>query len=228
MAREKIKVTIDGRKTEVFKDTTILELAREMNIHIPTLCTVDSIEPYGVCRICLVEVKDGRRTRLVPSCVFPLRRTVTIFTDTERIRKHRRMIISLLLARCPGEEAVVRLARELGVDAPPARFTKKDEDCILCGLCIRACRDVVGAAAIGFEGRGENRRVVTPFEAENSACIACGACVWVCPTKCIDMIDEKGVRRLPRWKREVPHSELDELMFSHLPPGIKPNLPDSK
>ena len=225
MPENLVKVTIDGREIEVPKDTMILEAAHQLNIHIPTFCNVDALEPYGVCRICIVEVNEGRKPRLVPSCVYPIRRPATIFTNSEKVAKHRKMLISLILARCPQEQAVIAMAHELGVDAPPARFTKKNDDCILCGLCVRACREVVKASALGFEGRGEKRKAVTPFESENPVCIACGACVFVCPTSCITLIDKDGKRTLPRWKREVPQSELKDLTFSMLPPGVKPNVP---
>ena len=130
------------------------------------------------------------------------------------------MLVQLELARCAEEEHVREMAARLGVTEPHPRLTRNDEDCILCGLCVRVCREIVGANAIGFEGRGTKRRVVAPFDQENPACIACGACAYVCPTGCITVVDAKGKRAMPRWKREVPLDKLDELAAQMLPPGV--------
>ncbi|MDP8224120.1 MAG: 2Fe-2S iron-sulfur cluster-binding protein [Candidatus Lernaella stagnicola] len=200
---ELIKVTVNGKEIEVPYDTQLLQACRQAGADVPTLCHNENLKPYGVCRICSVEINEGRKTRIVPSCVYTVRKPVTVETDTPRIRKHRAMLLNLLLARCPGEKVVQDLAAEFGVTEPHPRFEKRNDDCILCGMCVQTCRDIVGVAAIAFEGRGTTRRVTPPFDKENDVCIACGACAYVCPTQCIDFHDEAGTRHLDRWHRET-------------------------
>lgn len=200
---ELIKVTIDGVETRVPFDTPLIEACRQAGARVPTLCYNENVRAYGVCRICLVEANEGRRTRLVASCVYPVRRELAVQTNTEKLRKIRAMLIGLQLARCPNEKVLLDLAAEYGVSEPHPRLTRDKEDCILCGLCVRTCQDVVGVAAIAFEGRGAKRRVVAPFDAENPMCIACGACAYICPTQCIGFRDENGKRYVDKWHREV-------------------------
>ncbi|MDP8254143.1 MAG: 2Fe-2S iron-sulfur cluster-binding protein [Candidatus Alcyoniella australis] len=207
---QKVKVTINGRSIEVEQDTTIVQAAEQLRIHIPTLCYNENLAPYGVCRVCMVEIDDGRRKRMVPSCAFPIRREISVSTNNERVRRIRRSVLQLLLARCPNEPVVKKLAAEYGVDAPHPRMLIKDDDCILCGLCVRTCQQIVGVAAIGFEGRGYERRVVPPYDEQNSQCLACGACAYVCPTQCIDFSTSGDLHKLERWHRDLDVSKLPE------------------
>ena len=200
---ELIPVVIDGKQIQVPYDTQLLQACRQAGSHVPTLCHNENLKPYGVCRICTVEINEGRRPRLVPACVYTIRKPATVVTDNEVIRKHRSMLLKLQLARCSQEKVVQDLAAQYGVEAPPERFRIEEKKCILCGLCVQTCRDIVGVAAIAFEGRGENRKVTTPFDAENPICIACGACAYICPTQCIGFGDKDGKRHLEKWHREV-------------------------
>jgi len=198
---ENVAITINGHSLEVPIDTTILEAARLLNIEIPTLCNNENVKPYGVCRICIVEIDEGRRKRVVPACVYNIRRSINIETDTEKIRKHRKILLTLQLARCPDEPVIRALAAKYGVTELHPRLYKDNESCILCGLCARVCSEIVGVSAIAFEGRGPKRRVTPPFDEENPVCIACGACAYICPTKCIGLHDIDGLRTLKRWHR---------------------------
>jgi predicted molibdopterin-dependent oxidoreductase YjgC len=200
---ERIKIVINGKELEVPYDTPLLQAIRDAGFDVPTLCYNDNIPPYGVCRVCSVEIHEGRRTRIAPSCVYTVRREITVETDTDRIRRHRAMQLNLLLARCPDEACVRDLAAAYGVTEPHPRFQKKNDDCILCGLCVQTCRNIVGVSAITFESRGPDRRVVAPFDKENPVCIACGACAYICPTQCIDFGEGGGKRWLRKWHREV-------------------------
>ena len=221
-----VKITIDGIETEVEKDSYLIDAAKALGIDIPTFCHREPVEPYGACRICIVEVTEGKRTKIVPSCVYPVRGPITVNTKSERVLRDRRMLVQFELARCSEDPHVIALAKKLGVDEPHPRLTRQKDNCILCGLCVRTCREVVGAQAIGFEGRGQNRRVVAPFDAENPDCIACGACAYVCPTQCIEYKDDgEGNRVLPRWHRKVKESELTAAAFTLLPPGIEAEKP---
>ncbi len=206
MSKIEHTITIDGKEITVPRDTLLIEACRRLNIHVPTLCYNENVQAYGVCRICMVEVTEeshGRqKTRLVPSCVYEVRQDgLTVVTDTERIRVNRKWLIQLLLARCEGEDAILELAKEYDVELNE-RLRRRGDDCILCGLCVRACADVVGVSAIGFEGRGDKREVATPWREENNVCIACGTCAFVCPTNCISMTEENGERKIQRGQKD--------------------------
>ncbi len=197
-------VTIDGREAQVPKDTTILEAARTLEIDIPTLCYHPALASYGQCRLCLVEVKRGNRSRMVTSCNYPIREDgLVIETHSPRVLSNRKMVVELLLARCPKVPLVQELAQELGVSQP--RFPTKDEneDCVLCGLCVRVCEEVIGASAISFVGRGPAREVATPYDERSEDCVGCGACAFVCPTGAIAIEDVLNMRRMVDWHTEL-------------------------
>ena len=195
-------LTIDGRSITVKRGTFLIEACKKLCIEVPTLCHNENLKPYGVCRFCQVEVNEGKRTRLVPSCVYEIRKDgLTVTTDSERIRNNRKWLIQLLLARCDRQKDVLDFAAKHGV-APIERLTKKNDDCILCGQCVRACGEIVGVGAIGYERRGEKREVTSPYRDKNPVCIACGTCVHVCPTHCIAMTEENGVRTISRYAGE--------------------------
>jgi len=184
-----ISVEIDGKEIQVEEDTTILNAAKSLDIRIPTLCYNELIEPYAVCRICTVEVIRGKRTRLVTACNYPLRESVKIRTNSERVLKLRRMNLELLMARAPAAKIIQEMAAEMGIERTRFPIDNPKEKCILCGLCVQMCQDVVGAYAIGFADRGSTREVSTPYERTPETCILCGACAHVCPTGHIRMTD---------------------------------------
>jgi predicted molibdopterin-dependent oxidoreductase YjgC len=176
-----LTVTIDGKRVQVQKDTTILDAAKSIGISIPTLCHHEALEPYGACRLCTVEVTAGGRTRLVTACNYPIRdEGLEVKTRSEKVLKGRKMIVELLLARCPDVPVIRELADEMGIKKP--RFRLKNDECILCGLCVRVCRELVGVGAVGFMGRGIIREVDTPYHIDSDVCIGCGACAYLCPT----------------------------------------------
>jgi bidirectional [NiFe] hydrogenase diaphorase subunit len=197
-----IKFTIDGIEVEGEKEQSVLAVALDNGFDIPHLCYHEALDPYGACRLCLVEVTKGSRTRLTTSCNYPVLEGISVQTNTEKITRARRMVIELLLARCPGVPIIKDLAAEYSVGEP--RFSLDNDDCILCGLCERVCREVVGVDAITFLGRGSNRKVGPPLEINPETCIACGACVYVCPTNCIKLEETEKERTIVRWGRTLP------------------------
>jgi glycine cleavage system H lipoate-binding protein/ferredoxin len=193
-----VNMKIDGRDVKAEQRSPLLGAIRSLGIQVPTLCHLDGLEPYGVCRMCIVEVKRGKRTRLVTSCNFPSEEGLDVFTDTERVRQHRRVMAELMLARCPDVPGIRELAASVGVEK--SRFkTTEPSDCVLCGLCVRVCDQIVGASALSFIDRGNQRAVGTPWSVDPDACIACGACTYVCPTGAMHM-EEQTVER---WRREL-------------------------
>jgi len=193
-----VNMKIDGREVKAEQRSPLLGAIRSLGIHVPTLCHIDGLEPYGVCRMCIVEVKRGKRTRLVTSCNFPCEEGLEVSTDTERVRQHRRIMAELLLARCPDVPKIQELAKSVGVDKSRFKVTEPS-DCVLCGLCVRVCDQIVGASALSFIGRGNERVVGTPWYVDPNSCIACGACAYVCPTGAMHM-EEKTAER---WRREL-------------------------
>ncbi len=188
-----VTFTLNGKEVRAEEETTILQVAEANNIYIPTLCNHKGLEPAGLCRLCTVELFDGRRKRFVTACNYPVWPGMEVNTDTEEVSRHRKMIVELLLARCPNNDYVKKLAEQFGVDAP--RFKVDDDDCILCGLCVRVC-ERIGANAIDFSGRGTEMEVATPFDTYAEACVACGACDFLCPTGHIKLpeITDKEIR----------------------------------
>ena len=176
-----INLIINGMKVEVEEGSTILQVAQKINVEIPTLCYDKTLPAYGACRLCVVEViQENGRTSIQASCTYPAQNGLVIKTDTERVLKTRKIMVELMLAKCPDAEVLIKLAEEMGVGTP--RIELKNEDCILCGLCVRMCESRMGRGAIGFSGRGFQREVVAAFDAQSEDCQTCGACDYICPT----------------------------------------------
>jgi heterodisulfide reductase subunit A len=195
MKQDTVTLFIDDREVEVEEGQTILSAARKLGIWIPTLCHHEALEPEGACRLCLVEVEIGGRRRLMASCAYPASEGLKVYTDTERVIESRKLVGELLLARCSENEQVRELCAEIGVADTP--FTKKKEDCVLCGHCVRMCNERMKVGAINFIGRGGSRKVGTPYGDHSDVCMACGACETVCPANCIDVHDSSGKEPKP-------------------------------
>ena len=211
----KISISIDGKQVQVQKGTLLLTAARRAGISIPALCHHDALQPNGACRLCLVEISRGGRSTITTSCNYPvLHEGESVSTVSEKVKHSRRIVMELLLARCPASQAVRDLARSMGVEASrfpapaPSRIAQGDDalaNCVLCGLCVRACEEAIGASAISFSDRGPNRRVASPFFVHTDACIGCGACASVCPTGVIKLEDcPDGTRCLRFLNIQVP------------------------
>ena len=183
---------LDGRRVRAEAGEMLLGAARRAGARIPSLCHVEGLTPYSACRLCLVEV-DGK---VVTACDYPLREGVSVSTTGARLERLRAGVIRLHLARAPAAAEVVRIAEEHGVAASGLRVGDPDNRCILCGLCVRVCGDVVGAHALTLSGRGQGRQVTLPYDEDDAReCIGCGACSWVCPTRCIE-IEPIAIERL--------------------------------
>jgi bidirectional [NiFe] hydrogenase diaphorase subunit len=201
---------IDDKDLSATSEQTILEVARENAIPIPTLCFLDGLTPWGGCRLCLVEVKGT--SKLLPACVTRVAEGMEVTTDTPRLRKYRRMILELLFTErnhicsvcvsnghCELQSAAARL--ELDHVSMPYRFPAKEQGmafdsshdlfrldhnrCILCTRCVRVCDEIEGAHTWDVRGRGIEARVVVDLDqpwGQSESCTLCGKCVNVCPT----------------------------------------------
>ena len=145
----------------------------------PTLCHMEGLTPYGACRLCVVEIGEGDRSKLVSSCTYLVEEGLKVRTTSVRVLRARKMILELLLASCPQSKTIQDLASKH--DVRQQRFKQEYEDCILCGRCVRMCKEQMVAEAIGFRGRGENRSIGTPFDIKSDVCRLCGGCIYVCP-----------------------------------------------
>jgi heterodisulfide reductase subunit A len=181
-----ITFKLNGKEVQGYEGEYILQVAERYGVEIPTLCYHKAFEPAGVCRLCTVELFDGRRTRFVTSCNYPIWEGMEVFTDTDAVHQGRKLIVELLFARCPNVPIIQDLAKKYDIKEP--RFTKENDDCILCGLCTRMC-ERVGNSAITMTGRGMDMKVDTPFHIQTDVCMACGACASVCPTGHIKLED---------------------------------------
>lgn len=200
---------IDDRTVHVPDNATVLQAVQRAGIHLPTLCYWEGLPPYGACRLCMVELTAPRR-QTIPACSYPAADGMVIETHGPRAVAIRKLMLEFMLARCPSSDVIRALAAEEGMTE--ARFQVDDlvagsppnPLCILCGLCVRVCQDLVGAAALGFVGRGAERQVGTPFLTQSDACIGCGACAAVCPTGAVHIEDVDGQRILHTWNTTVP------------------------
>lgn len=173
-----VTLIINDKEIKAKEGMTILEAAQNVEIDIPTLCHHEKLAPYGACRLCTVEIIRGKWTRLVASCVYPVEEGLVVKTNSERVRKIRKMILELLLPLAP-TGPIESLARQYGLER--SRFTAERTDCILCGLCVRYCAEIRKDDAIGFVGRGIEREVVFLPEVAPKVCNSCRECFELCP-----------------------------------------------
>jgi NADH dehydrogenase/NADH:ubiquinone oxidoreductase subunit G len=188
-----IEITIDQKPCTCEKGETILSAATRIGIEIPTLCHHKGLCEQGVCRVCMVEIVEKDWSQMVAACIFPIQRSIAVLTDSEKAKKHRAAVISLLLAQTPGNESIERLAKRYNVQPDERFITQNGEKCMVCGLCVRACSSL-GTGAISTVNRGITKKITTPYDEPSADCIGCSACANVCPTDCIDVEENDGER----------------------------------
>ncbi|TVR68398.1 MAG: formate dehydrogenase subunit alpha [Spirochaetaceae bacterium] len=216
-----VRLKIDGRELETAQGNTILDAALEAGIDIPRLCAHPELTPSGGCRLCMVEVSgiQGMQT----SCTLEARDGMEVVTVTEEIENHRKITLDGFISdhpldcvtcdkagACELQELAYRydlketsmhfeLGRTLFQDDNPA-FLRDHKYCILCGRCVRACSEVVGADALEYADRGFESHIATAFDRpmEESPCVFCGSCVEVCPTAAL--MTKSRLRKGREWE----------------------------
>jgi bidirectional [NiFe] hydrogenase diaphorase subunit len=224
-------LSIDGQDVSARGDQTILEVARENKIFIPSLCQLDGLCATGACRLCLVEIKGV--SKLLPACVTAVQEDMEVTTRSERLDRYRRTILELLFSErnhicsvcvtngnCELQSLAQRLEMthvrfpyrypRLPVDASHERFVVDHNRCILCTRCVRVCDEVEGAHTWDVMGRGINARVITDLNqswGSSESCTSCGKCVHVCPT---GALSEKGksVAEMSKRRQFLPYLTL--------------------
>ena len=224
--KKPVTVTINGKKYPCDEGEIILGVAVRNQIAIPHLCYEPSLDPYGACRLCMVEtVKHGKR-EMTTSCTLKATEGLEVVTDTPEVVKHRSILFELYLAEAPKSEVMKAMAARYGVTK--TRFLKKldttdslNNKCVLCGLCVRACNEIMGAGAIGFINRGPYTVVNTPYFEPTKDCYGCGACVKVCPTSAVEMEDAGDIRIMKLWSAtKVPLAQCSCCGNYYAPKGL--------
>jgi NADH dehydrogenase/NADH:ubiquinone oxidoreductase subunit G len=199
-----VTITINKNQYLAEEGEIFLLTAMRLKIDIPHLCYEKALDPYGSCRLCMVEVVTCGKTEMTPACTIKVHNGLEILTDTPEVIKHRNILFELYLAEAPKSEVIKEMAAKYGVTK--TRFLKKivhDDpllgNCILCGLCVRVCSEIMGTCAINFINRGPFTVVNTPFYEHNPDCAGCAACARVCPTNAIVFEDTEKDRVMRSW-----------------------------
>lgn len=192
---KKLTLFIDDAPVQAEEGLTLLQAAKKAGIHIPTLCYHEKLMPYGACRLCLVEIEKRGRTRIVASCAYPAEEGLKVFSESPKVKEIRKLLVELYLAMFPYNNEIKSLAKKYGLRG--TRFKKENNYCILCGLCVRYCAEVKGEHAVGFVGRGINKKVTfIPDSAYFKHCVNCMKCMDICPTGVFP--SNFGIERIPQ------------------------------
>ena len=211
-----VVISINGKQYKAQEGENVLNVAIRENIDIPHLCYQETLPPYGSCRLCMIEVISGAKPGLTTSCTLPVAEGLTVETESVEVKQIRKVLLELYLIEAPGSQKIRELALKYGVDH--SRFshidvTAKGDRCVLCGLCVRVCDEILGIGAINYAGRGTNTSINTPWYDTSSTCIGCGACEYVCPADAIDILDQDDERIMETWnKTTIKLKECEESM----------------
>lgn len=193
-----VTLTINGTIVKAEKGEMLLSITRRMGIDVPALCHHEAVEPFGACRLCMVEITkkewDGWKN-YVTACLYPADEGLIVFTHSPKVIELRKTVIDLLLARCPESPEIRKLAAEYGVTQTSYEPVVDRDNCILCGLCTRIC-STMGFSAISTVGRGHSKEVAPPLREAPPDCVGCLSCARNCPTNVIEYTDTGDVREI--------------------------------
>jgi len=191
---EKFKIIVNDQPLEVAADTYLLQVLQANRIFVPTLCYHKDLAPNGNCRLCVVEVEARGKRRLVTSCNYPVREEIRVWTESERVKQHRRVLAEMYLGRWPNVPLIRDVAKRCGVtDGSRFRSDLTDESptaCVLCTHCTRACEEFIQERVLDFAGRGILRHMTMPYGEVDPHCVGCTSCGYVCPTGAIEIVDD--------------------------------------
>jgi NADH dehydrogenase/NADH:ubiquinone oxidoreductase subunit G len=174
-----VNITIDGAQVRAPRGSSVLDTAMEYGICIPHLCHVQGLSDLGACRLCIVEHIKGDRSSITTSCTLRVEEGMVIESNSDTVKRLRRVLAELLVSQAPNSRAIQDIAVRCGVKE--VRFPFRNEDCVLCGRCVRVCEELWQGRAIGFVGRGNERHVDFPFGRRPDTCKMCLSCVDLCP-----------------------------------------------
>ncbi|MBN2036442.1 MAG: (2Fe-2S)-binding protein [Chitinispirillaceae bacterium] len=206
VATQKIELSVNGKKVTVAKDTMLLKVLQGENIAVPTLCYHKDLTPYGACRLCVCEIEAGGVKELVTSCNYPVRREMSVETNSPRVKMVRKTLAEMYLGRWPNVPVIQHIARLCGADDPNKyKSDLTDENpaaCVLCGRCVRACREFMQQGILEFAGRGIKRHMTMPWGQVDPHCVGCTSCAYVCPTGAIQVVDDLNRPANPKMIRD--------------------------
>ena len=163
-----VTLTLDGSTVRTPKGSSVLDAALLYGICIPHLCHLPTMSEVGSCRVCIIEHVQNGRSKITTSCTLVAKEGMVINANSDRVRKLRHNIAELLVTQAPNSKAIQDVAVKCGVTQ--TRYPFRNEDCVLCGRCVRVCEESYQARAIGFVGRGDHRRVDFPFGVRPDFC----------------------------------------------------------
>jgi bidirectional [NiFe] hydrogenase diaphorase subunit len=232
MRRYRIKtLKIDGVDIGGREDETLLQLARQNGIDIPTLCHVEGLSASGGCRMCLVEIKGS--SRLLPACITYPEEGMEVLTQTDQLLKYRRMILDLFFSErnhvcavcvsnghCDLQAMAARMGNtsvgvpyltpQMPIDASHPYFTIDHNRCIMCTRCVRVCREIEAAQTKGITGRGIESRIIHDLSVawgEALSCTSCGKCVQTCPTGAL-FAKGRSVAEMTKRREFLPYLQM--------------------
>ena len=204
-----LTITIDGKECTCQKGEYLYDVAKRNGIFIPVLCRSDAFDDHrACCRICIVEVEERGKRKVVTACVYPVESEIAVYTASDKIKEERAVIMALLAHRAPESDMIGQMAGFMGGKEGFERLASLDSGkCILCGLCVQAC-DSLGTGAISTVLRGTEKEVNTPYGNPSAACIGCLSCANVCPTGAIEFTDDADARSIWNREFELAHCQL--------------------
>lgn len=186
---------IDGKDCPFEKGELLLTVAKRNGIFIPTLCHHDALAGLASCRLCICEVVERGAAKVVASCVYPLEMDCQVYTNSDKIRKERSVILMLLKMRAPESTEIDAFYKMYGAPDISRFQIHHGEKCIVCGRCVKACNEL-GAGAISTINRGVTKEISTPYGEPNPVCIGCKSCATVCPTRTITFTEDAESRTI--------------------------------